>query len=243
MTMDMEFFSQNGQDKFLGDLFKYKKQGFFVDVGAYDGRFYSNTLIFEKDLDWKGICIEPNPSVFEKLKSNRQCTVINGCISEKIDTVKFLSVVGYGEMLSGMIDSFDHNHYDRIDKIIKEHGGSKAIMEISSIPLKDIFLQYSVTKIDYCNIDVEGGEMAVLNSIDFSQVRINVFTVENNNGNRNVREFLTSKGYSLIGKMGCDEIYELNSKRYDLMLKWRIKLAQNYLFLLFRSMKRKLFNK
>ncbi len=236
----MKFFSQNGQDKFLVKIFKNKKEVFFLDVGAYDGRYYSNTWVFEKDLNWKGICIEPNPSIFEKLKTNRECRVLNCCISDNVGTVKFLSVEGYGEMLSGVIKFFDDNHHDRIDRIIEEFGGSKAVIEIPSIPLKDIFDKYSITTIDYCNIDVEGGEMIVLNSIDFSQISIKVFTVENNNRTREVREFLGPKGYSLIGKIGSDEVFELNSKRYDLMFQWRLKSVQNYLYLLFKSIKGKL---
>ena len=34
------------------------KVDFFLEVGAYDGLFQSNTLFLEKDLNWKGILIE-----------------------------------------------------------------------------------------------------------------------------------------------------------------------------------------
>lgn len=43
----MKFFSQVGQDKFLLDhIFRGKRKGTFVDVGAYDGERFSNTLFF-----------------------------------------------------------------------------------------------------------------------------------------------------------------------------------------------------
>ena len=41
------------------------KELFFVDVGAHDGISSSNTGHFEIDLGWDGICIEPNPLVFD----------------------------------------------------------------------------------------------------------------------------------------------------------------------------------
>lgn len=60
--------SQWQQDKILNELiFKNKKNGFFVDVGAHDGKDISNSLFFEEYLNWDGICIEPNAKVYKEL--------------------------------------------------------------------------------------------------------------------------------------------------------------------------------
>ncbi len=237
----MNFFSQDGQDKFVAKLFTHMRNGIFVDVGAYDGVYYSNTLYFEKELGWSGICVEPNPAVFNQLRKNRNCVCLNYCINEKKSVLQFLSVKGYGEMLSGLMDFFDERHHNRIDKIIEEHGGSKTIIDIPSIPMKDIFEEHSISQVDYFNLDVEGGEMSVLNSIDFSKVKIKIFTIENNNRTKDVLRYLNAKGYRLIGKVGADEVYELNSKRFNLMISWRVKKAVNYLSLLARTIKKKIF--
>ena len=59
----------HGQDKWvINEIFKHKKGGFFVDLAAADGVFQSNTYLLEKELNWKGICIEANPHLFKKLK-------------------------------------------------------------------------------------------------------------------------------------------------------------------------------
>jgi FkbM family methyltransferase len=226
----MQFYSQYGQDQFLIEkVFKRKKDGIFIDIGAYDGVELSNTFFFEKELNWKGICIEPNPRVFEQLKKNRSCVSINCGVSDVSDTVEFISVSGWGIMLSGIFNFFDNRHIKRINQAITEHGGGKELIDISVLPLSHIFEQYNLKIIDYCSIDVEGGEMQVLKSIDFSKIQISVFTIENNNGTGIVMDFLKPLGYSLIARIGADEIYEKDSKRYFMILKCKIKLVKNLL--------------
>jgi hypothetical protein len=55
----------------LSDIFTQycgdKNDGFFVDVGAYDGYQYSNTFGLSKR-GWHGVLVEPNPITFESLK-------------------------------------------------------------------------------------------------------------------------------------------------------------------------------
>ena len=50
------YYSQFGQDSYLETtFFKGYKNGFYVDVGAHDGRTFNNTLYFEKNNNWNGI--------------------------------------------------------------------------------------------------------------------------------------------------------------------------------------------
>lgn len=97
----MKFYSQYQQDQFLWEsFFSDKKNGFFVEVGADDGLRHSNSAFFEKHLDWKGICVEPRPSIFEKLCANRDCFCENVAISNEMQTeIKFLEIFGYGRQL------------------------------------------------------------------------------------------------------------------------------------------------
>lgn len=63
--------SQNGEDGILLVLFKRLKirKGWFVDVGAWDGRHLSNTCVFA-ERGWKGIEIESDKRKFRSLISN-----------------------------------------------------------------------------------------------------------------------------------------------------------------------------
>jgi hypothetical protein len=42
-------------------LFGKQKNGFFIEAGADEGEFLSNTLYFELKRGWTGLLVEPNP--------------------------------------------------------------------------------------------------------------------------------------------------------------------------------------
>lgn len=120
-----QFYSQFKQDKFLHQkVFNGKREGVFVDIGAHDGVSFSNTYFFEKSLGWKGICVEPIPEVFERLKNNRTAICFQGCICDKYETASFLRVKGYAEMLSGILENYDPKHVERIHNEVSEKGGN-----------------------------------------------------------------------------------------------------------------------
>ena len=206
---EVPYYSQLGQDKFIHEnFFPEKKEGVFVEIGAYDGITFSNTYFFEKKLGWKGLCIEPNPQAFNRLKDVREATCVQGCISDKPGMVKFLQIAGYSEMLSGIQHKYDPEHLKRIELELSTHGGSKTEIEVPALRLNDLAKKHGIDRIDYLSIDTEGGEWDILNSIDFSSLDIDVISVENNYDDRRMKPFLLSKGYAFIHQLGCDEIYK-----------------------------------
>ena len=70
------YYSQCQEDIFLNEnIFKNKKNGVYIELGALDGVLYSNTKFYEDSINWKGILIEPHPEKFKllqnvKLKNN-----------------------------------------------------------------------------------------------------------------------------------------------------------------------------
>jgi len=85
-------YSQNSEEQHILKYFE-EKEGTFLDIGAYDGIGLSNTRALA-DKGWKGICLEPSPSIFEKLKENCQqfghkVLCCNIGIGQKTGKVKF----------------------------------------------------------------------------------------------------------------------------------------------------------
>ena len=89
---------QFGQATEIAKLFNKKKNGFFIEAGAYDGEVFSNTLLLEAKYNWTGILVEPNPDAFEELHyKNRKSYSIETCLSMKPEVTEVtFDVAGNG---------------------------------------------------------------------------------------------------------------------------------------------------
>lgn len=210
------FRGQYGQDQFVFEsFFKTAKRGpsqIFVDIGAYDGELFSNSWFFEKELGWTGIAIEPNPTVFERLSKARSCHLINCGIAEIKSELSFLRVSGYGETLSGFASAMSGEHVQRIAQTIAAHGGTQTTLSIPCVPLQALLDEKEIRKIDFLSVDTEGGELAILRTIDWDRTLVEVISIEQNDGCAAIEQFLTDKGFSLHAILGGDAIYAISRK-------------------------------
>lgn len=211
MHQDMEgyqFYSQYHQDEYIYELFfKNKYNGIFVDIGAHDGITYSNTFFFEKHLGWSGICVEPIPELFERLRTNRKCVCVQGCIFDKSETAPFLKLGGRLEMLSGIIENYDPLHRKIIQEELDSCEIRSEVIQVQCYKLTDLLLDNHLHRVDFLSIDTEGGELGILQSIDFERIDIDVIQVENNYQSP-FQQFLEPMGYKKIISVGVDEIYQ-----------------------------------
>lgn len=202
--------SQYGQDRYINEfVFKNKAGGVFVDIGANDGRTFSNTLFFEKQLNWRGVAIEPLPSAFQKLQQNRDCICLQCCVGARTEAVEFLSIKGHSEMLSGVFDQYEKSHLDRVYKSTATHGDTIEKIMVQSMRLSTILEEHDLLEVDYLSLDTEGGELEILKSIDFSKISVKAISVENNYDDPRIYRLLKKQGFRLDAVAG-DEIYVQN---------------------------------
>ena len=202
------FHGQYGQDQtFHEELFGGRKGGVFVDVGAHDGVSFSNTLFFERELGWRGLCVEPIPEIFDALKKNRSAICVRACVARKSGSKKFLRVRGYAEMLSGMLDSYDPRHAARVRQEVQEAGGSMETIDVPSVRLDELFRKHGMETIDLLCIDVEGAEIEALASFESDQFRPSVICIENNYLDPRIWRALRRAKYRPYARIRQDEIY------------------------------------
>lgn len=203
----MQSHSQHGQDRFVYErFFKSESSGIFVDIGAYDGVTFSNTLLFE-ELGWRGLCIEPLPGAFEKLKAERKATCLNCAISDSAGTGTFLEVdmpSGFEKMYSGLKANFDERHR----KTIAQWGKNAKELKVPIRRLVDILDENSIRRVDYMSIDTEGSEWKILRSFDLHRYDVTVLSIENNYQDQKIRKHMVDSGYRLVHVFAnIDELY------------------------------------
>ena len=204
----MAFYSQDDQDKFLHEhVFKGFRNGSFVDVGAHDGKTYNNTLFFEQTLGWRGVNIEPLPSVFEQLRINRpNCINVNCAIDAQEGTADFVASSGSTEMLSGLVRHYHPFHKYRLDTELGAEGRQATSLQVPTRPLSSVLSDHKIAHVHVLSVDVEGAELAVLQSIDFSKVFIDCIVVEVNYEDRTqaIVDFLQDKGFKVVHRGRLD---------------------------------------
>jgi FkbM family methyltransferase len=202
-TKVSQYYSSSKQDQFLNEkIFKNKKNGVFVEIGADDGISGSNSYFFERFLGWTGVCIEPRANAYEKLAKNRYCICIHGAIAGRSETRDFVNV-GEKPRFSGFLNTIEPQHWPRI---ISE-GKTWTVIKVRTFNFNELCQQYNLKHVDYLSIDTEGSEEEIIRSIDFKNIDISVVDVENNFGNVTMRQYLESIGYKFIKRLGMDDIY------------------------------------
>lgn len=77
----MSYRGNSAQEQFVLDLLKYKKEGYYVEVGAYHSKIISNTYYLETDYNWKGLSLEIDEERRKEFNDNRK----NPCLGDALD--------------------------------------------------------------------------------------------------------------------------------------------------------------
>ena len=190
LNLDLSSTSQFGQDLFLfQNIFRYwpmsGKRGFYVDSGANDAIEFSNTYFYDICLGWDGLCIEPEKKYHEKLRKQRSCSLVPECISKTRERVNMVHA-GVSSSVNGA-DSAGDTQCDTFESILA---------------------RYNRTTVDLWSLDVEGYELRVLRSVNFSAVDVRVALVEEIwSCTRELDRVFTDNGFYKYQQMAIDAVY------------------------------------
>lgn len=185
---------EQSNSQLLQDLFVLytlgSAPGYFVEFGAMDGLFYSNTLLLERSYGWTGILAEPAKCFRDVMAANRTCTVSSDCVWSRT-----------GETL--LFNETDSKALSTLDAVtvVDAHTAQRAHghkYEVTTVSLNDLLTRHHAPAvIDYMSIDTEGSELSILEAFDFSRHTIRCITVEHNfTSNRApIHAILTANGF------------------------------------------------
>lgn len=69
--MELKLNGQSKQDLFVLQMTKFKKNGFFVELGSNDPIKINNTYTLETNYNWRGIMVEYDPKFLDEYKVKR----------------------------------------------------------------------------------------------------------------------------------------------------------------------------
>ena len=204
--------SQFGEEKFILSFFDKGYKGKFLDIGCFHPTRHNNTYKMYKS-GWRGINIDLNLLTIDLFNFARAKDInINAAISDKeeIKTLYFVDELNTQNTLEANHLSFLKNHHNLKEEEISQQ-------EIKTKRLDRILDDYNFNDIDFMNIDVEGHELHVLNSIDFLKYRVNFICIEmidhNDQAkliNEKLNEILLKNDYILEKKIDFNFIFKKN---------------------------------
>ena len=194
--------SQFGEDMYIYNNFIniHSPDGTFIELGAMDGYSYSNTFFFENTLGFKGVLIEPTTQYNTLVQNRPNCKCINVAINyDNKDTL----FIGNGAC-GGLESTMDIKHRNRF------HSNITSGYYVKCSPLSDIINDCNLKYIDLLSIDVEGAELIVLETIDFSiPIYVIVIELDKNNEEKDqqCRDVLLKNGFKFDNRTNINEFW------------------------------------
>lgn len=202
-------YSQCGEDLIIKYIFNnlgiHKPR--FLDIGAHHPSNLSNTYIFYQNGS-SGVNIEPDPQLFSYIKKCRPRDInINVGITDQRGTLDFYVMTSSTLNTFSLVEAKNaESEKVKIDKVI----------QIVVIPINDILKEhFSHVELDFLSLDVEGLDMRILQSFDFSICRPKVICVETityseKRDGKNIKEIeqlLIEKGYFAYANTHINTIF------------------------------------
>lgn len=200
--------SQHGEELYLWQLLGFRKEGVFIEVGAYNGVSLSNSLFFES-IGWRTLLVEAHPDLAQQCREHRPgAHVVHAAAGERNEgTVTFSMVRGMPGMDTLSFVTSDEGHRARIEN----RGGRIEQVDVPQRSLQSMLAEFNLTEVDCLSIDVEGAELGVLRGLHLEQNRPRLIMVEDNSNGQNteVTQLLKPHGYEVVANVGCNVVYQL----------------------------------
>lgn len=165
-------YSQCGEDLIIRHIFDALRlpNPSYLDIGAHHPSFLSNTKIFYENGS-HGVNVEPDPSLFEVFNKERPKDInLNYGVAKDKSVLPFY-----------ILSLRTLNTFSEVDAKLASQGGKIKIEKIVKIPvvsINEVIKENFSFCPDFLSLDIEGLDLTILQSLDFSSYRPKVICVE-----------------------------------------------------------------
>lgn len=146
--------AETQQDQWVIDTLKGKRDGYFVEIGAYDGVTHSNTLALEREFGWTGILVEAVHKYANQCRGNRL----------EVETFNVTIAPGYGSYTYYVAGQWSGiKELMRPNLLANNVRFGHPTCVVPAVPLAELLREASTPPIiDYLSLDTEGAEYPIL---------------------------------------------------------------------------------
>jgi hypothetical protein len=199
-------FSQEGEDIIIDVLLNYKEKGFYVDFGALHPMRFSNTMHFYSR-GWNGVNVDAMPGsmqLFDKIRP-RDINVEAGIYGEGGQELIFW------KFEEPALSTFDAEAAERLIKSGWKLLDKILINTYSPMQILDKYVGAN-QEIDFIDIDIEGFDEQIINSIDWKKYRPIIVSTEKKYSDKiEPNQILIDNGYNMVAFTGRTAIYKLKN--------------------------------
>jgi len=212
----MEYYAQLLLDKVLHEkYFLNKKDGIFIECGAFDGKIESNTFFFYKNLNWRGYNFEPVPTIFSHLQKNRPLDININMALSNIDGISTFTQAIAADVpyYDGHFGNGSLSHTQEHMNELKNRNCKFEQYSIQTMTIPTFYKNYKIDRqIDLFVLDVEGHEDSVLSQLYLINKTIlpNVIVTEYGHcGEEKIKNYLLPLGYTCEYKDAINLVFKL----------------------------------
>ena len=184
-------YAEFAEDIMINRIFKNFNSGFYIDIGAYHPYKGSLTYYLYKK-GWRGINIDISKVSIDLFNISRQRDININCAISNYD----------GETVY-----YENSEINQQNSLSQSNDHQKKI-KIKCYKLNTVLNTNNINNIDFINIDTEGNELEILESIDFEKIDPLLITIEDNSFELNNKtkikkiNFMKTKNYELLNVIG-----------------------------------------
>ena len=197
-------------------FFAHARSGFFVEVGANDPRFASQTWHLEQ-LGWCGILIEPQPDLAENLRQQRSAQVFAVACSSPANAGQRMKF-----HVAGALSSLERGR-------MAPGAELQRVIEVPVRTLDDILAEAQApVPLDLLSLDVEGHELKVLEGFTVARWRPRLVLLEDHVSDLRKHRFVAAAGYKLIRRVENNGWYVPADADVAVTLRQRWEIVRKY---------------
>lgn len=160
-----------------------RRNGWFVEAGAYDGFRQSNTYYLARFRGWRGVLVEPIPHLADECRVRRPESQVFQCALGAPESSGESLLLRYAGLMSSVYGSFkgelDEEQRSKQGQILQGIPIQETTFSVPMRTLTEVLDEsHTPPEFDLLSLDVEGYELEVLHGLDLEKYRPKTLCIE-----------------------------------------------------------------